>query len=81
MIIFDEMQNKSLGDVSILLDKSEASQLLSYLKGMIASNAPDEHFHLNNEDYSKEITVSLYDKNGSLEGFAEKYKKLIQSEG
>ena len=82
MKIFDEIQNKSLNDVTILLNKGEAIQLIGYLEQLVANTKPNEHvhYHLNNEDFSKEITVALYDKSSSLENFSETYKKLILSD-
>jgi len=79
MKIFDEIQNKSLSTITILLTKKEAAQLHSYLEQLIRETEPNEHvhFHLENEDFSKEITIALYDKNGNLESFSERYRKLI----
>ena len=80
MIVFDEKNNVSTDNVTILLDVEEAHQLLGYLKLLMQSDTQHEHYHLNNYDYSKEITIALYDKNGSLEHFSDKYKSLILSD-
>ena len=76
MKILDETTNKSLSNITILFERNEVIQLIGYLEQLLNST-DDEHYHLNNDDYSKEITMALYDKNGCLEHFAERYKKLI----
>jgi len=80
MKIIDEMTNKSLSNITILLEKSELTQLIGYLEDLSSEVAQNEHYHLNNDDYSKEITIAVYDDKGSLEHFAEKYKKIIVSD-
>ena len=80
MIIWDENTNKSLTDITMLLSKSEAIQLISYLDELLKSTNLNTHYHLNNDNYSKEITLALYDKNECLSGFEEKYKRLILSD-
>ena len=74
MIIYDEDHKVNVNNITILLDCEEANQLLAYLEDMLQNNAKNNHYHLNNEDYSKEITIALYDINGSLEHFSDKYK-------
>ena len=81
MIIFDEREQKKLTDITILLDKDEATQMLGYLGELLSSSADDSHFHLNNSSHSKEITLALYDKHGELKNFACKYRELIATEG
>ena len=77
MIILDENTNNSLTDITILFSKNEANQLIGYLEELLSDTGKNVHYHLNNDNYSKEITIALYEKNGCLDGFAEKYKKLI----
>jgi len=81
MIIFDEDTNRSISNITLLLKDDEALQLVTYLNSLLARGVKNEHCHLNNDDYAKEVTVTLYDKDGDIDHFAEKYKKLILSDG
>jgi len=80
MKIFNEDTNKSLSNITILLTKNEILQLISNLENLSSDIINNNHFHLNSDDYSKEITISLYDQNGVLDYFEEKYRKLILSD-
>ena len=77
MIVFDETTDKNLVNTTILLTKNEAIQLMGYLEDLLSNTEQNEHYHLNNDNFSKEITIALYDKKGNLDSFATKYKTLI----
>ena len=80
MIIFDETSNKSLDNITLLLTKNEATQMIGYLEDLLLNTEKNEHYHLNNDSYSKEITIAFYNKVGCLDNFSSKYKNLILSE-
>ena len=71
MIILNEDTYASLANITVLLKRSEASQMISYLEELLLNNKQNKHFHLNNENYSKEITLALYDYPEDIEGFAQ----------
>lgn len=77
MIIFDETTNKSLENITLLLTKSEARQMVGYLEELLLNTEQIEHYHLNNDNFSKEITIACYDKKQCIDNFADKYKNLI----
>ena len=77
MIIYDDVADKSLESIIILLTKREMMQLAGYLEDLSTSVDQEEHYHLCNDDFSKEITLALYDKSKGLKHFAEKYRELI----
>ena len=83
MIIFNESADQSselnteLENITILLTESEATQMIGYLEYLISEADKKAHYHLNNDDYSKEITLALYDRDGDLEHFAQKYREAI----
>ena len=79
MRILDEKTNKSVSNLTVLLEKSEAIQLIGYLEELILERTTGEHYHLNNADYTKEITVALY-SDDSIEGFSDRYKLLIATD-
>ena len=77
MRMLDEMSNRSISSLTLLLEKAEAIQLIGYLEDLVSvESIKSGHYHLNNDDYSKEITVALYDVS-SLENFSDRYKLLI----
>ena len=76
MRMFDEDNKKNIDTLTLLLEEAEVSQLISYLNALISGNDKKAHFHMNNEDYSKEITLALYDVN-DINHFSDRYKKLI----
>ena len=80
MIILDENTNISLINITILLTKNEATQMIGYLEELLSNTEQNVHYHLNNDNFSKEITIALYDKQNNSNNFAEKYKKLIFTE-
>jgi len=80
MIIFNETTKESLTNVTILLNKSEADQMQGYLEELLSNATQNAHYHLNNDDYSKEVTLTLYDKKSNLDGFSDVLKTLINSE-
>ena len=60
MRILNDEDDKSLKLVSVLLTKDEALQMVGYLEDLIQGNT--DHAHVMSDDYSKEITLSLYDQ-------------------
>lgn len=61
MRISDDISNKKIDKLILLLTKEEILQLEDYLKQFINKSKNDGlHFHLSSEDYRKEITVCIY---------------------
>jgi len=79
MKMLDLTTDKSIKTLTLLLQETEARQLLGYLEMLLTEAGQNEHHHLNNEDYSKEITVALYDEN-NIESFSDRVKTLIQDD-
>ncbi|MBE7031644.1 MAG: hypothetical protein E7401_01620 [Ruminococcaceae bacterium] len=78
MRILDEDRDKALKNILLLFTKQEAEQLISDLEDLVNDDTRGNHFHINNEDYSKEITVALYDENNIDDFFSERCKELIK---
>ena len=76
MRMLDEATNKSISNLTLLLEKEEAVQLLGYLEELLSEEGKHAHYHLNTVDYSKELTIALYDK-GELDSFSDRYQMLI----
>jgi len=76
MRILDEKTNKGVNLLTLLLKKQEAEQLVAYLNLLLESESSKDHHHLSNDDYSKEITIALYEEN-DIEHFSDRCKELI----
>jgi len=77
MILYDESNGKSLTNITILLTPEEASELISALKRL--TTEPGDHVHIDNEAYSKEITIALYTPDNA-KTFARHFQELIITE-
>ena len=78
MRILDEDGNKALHHVVLYLTRAEASELRGSLEDIIAGT-PNRHEHVPSDDYSKEITVCIYDV-GNLGHFDERSRRLITTD-
>ena len=73
--LFNDERQQPLKDVTLYLTKSEASELRDSIEGLL-SRPPDDHTHVPSDDFSREITVCIYDLD-SLDHFDERAKQLI----
>lgn len=76
MRILNQDSDKSIQEILLLLTKSEASELRDELERLLSSNQSDNHGHINDTEYQKEITVAIYD-DSNLNGFDDRSKRLI----
>ena len=74
MRILDEKTDKKLDTIIIYLNIEEAKELYNSLNDVI--NNPDDHAHISNEDFTKEVTVCIYNEK-KLSKFDERSQKLI----
>lgn len=75
MRILDEISDKSLKNVILYLTSSEASELRDSLDDIL--NKPwNNHAHISDENFQKEIIVCIYDMD-NLKGFNERSMDLI----
>ena len=51
--------SRSLNEVLLILEPSEAVQLIGYVKQLLEIDSSNVHFHLNDASYQKEITLCL----------------------
>lgn len=77
MLILNKETKELMDSIVILLNKDQLKELHSALE-----NRDDtfDHYHLCNNDYTKEITLVSYDIL-NLSKFDEEIKRLIQKEG
>lgn len=76
MRIYDEENEKSLTSILIMLTPSEVRELLGKLKSLDVTN---DHIHVDDEHYKREITLGLYTPQ-NIQNFSEKVKTLIQQD-
>ena len=77
MRILNYADDTPLDDICVYLTRAEAKVMLGYLEQLLAE--PDEsHHHLNDDNYEREITLTVYDAN-SLDQYDERSKKLIHT--
>jgi len=76
MIIIDNDTNKKTDNICILLKYSEAVELRDALNQLIEANDFNTHHHVNSEDFSREITIAMYNET-HLDSFNERIRKLI----
>ena len=76
MRILNSASDQPLLDIVIYLTPAEAIQMQGYLEQLLAE--PDQHHaHLNDEDFTREVTLAVYtDQN--LPEFDARSRKLIE---
>jgi len=77
MKILNTDTNSPTKNICIYLTSAEALQMLGYLEQLVAE--PDEHYHLNDEDFEREISLVIYNPN-DLSGFDARSKRLIEND-
>ena len=60
MFIFKDRE--SLNDILLLLSTKEAIELKNAIEQLLISDN-NHHEHISTDDYQKEITISIFDKN------------------
>ena len=62
MLIENKSTKETWERVIIYLKPSEAKNLRDYLEALLSDQSPGEHHHVPSEDYRREITVLISDK-------------------
>lgn len=80
MRIFDVDNKIKLDGVDLLLTMDQIKEMRDSLEDLI-ENPKHHHAHISNEDYTKEITIYLYDENNlDPELWSERTIKLIKED-
>lgn len=79
MRILDEDHDKAFCRVTVLLTASEADELRDSLTDLLSSGINGNHTHIPSDDYTKEITISLY-THEELSSFSSRYQLLIKED-
>lgn len=76
MRILDADNNKAINNLNLYLTMEEAKEMLGDLENLINNYGKNEHTHINDAEYEREIRLVLYNMN-NLNSFDERSKKLI----
>ena len=74
MRILNYADDAPLDNICVYLTRAEAKVMLGYLEQLLAESG--SHFHLNDESYEREITLTVYDPD-RLDQYDGRSKKLI----
>lgn len=73
--MYDQNGKKTVEQLLLYLTFSEAKELMADL-ARLTQNPKDNHAHVSDEDYRRELTVSIYDP-ADLSGFDDLSKRVI----
>lgn len=79
MRIFHENKNETMKNILLCLTLDEAKELRDSLNLIIKNKSQIRHEHINDLDYSHEITITLYDEK-NLQGLNSRIVKVIQED-
>jgi len=69
--------DRTVSRLAMLLTVSEASELRDSLEALLGAGGG--HEHVSSADFTKEITVAVYDIS-NLESFGERFKRLVRED-
>jgi hypothetical protein len=78
MHLVDDVSKKKLNTISIFLTLSEAQELRDTLNSLIKKPL-NNHAHISNYDYDREITIAIYDEQ-NLGDFSQEARDIILSD-
>ena len=79
MRIYDETSDRTLERIYLCLTREEAEELRDSLAQMLCARTDATHTHVNDADFSHEITACLYDT-ASISGFDDRFQKVIRED-
>lgn len=77
MRILNQDDDKSTKNILILLTPSEAAELRDDLESLLQQIENNHHTHINDMEYSREITIAIYKDSENINQFDERTQKLI----
>ena len=77
MIILDEVKHEPLTGILLMLTPSEAKELLDKLETLSIESG--EHIHIDDDNYSKELTIAIYTPE-NIKYFAKGIRELLEQE-
>lgn len=80
MHILNDETGVSLSSVTLLLDRKEIEQLISYEKQLVDSSPKSDHHHHSSSYYQKEITICLIDPS-QMQKLNSEVRRLLEEDG
>lgn len=74
MRIYNQDKDETISNVMLCLTKDEAIELMDSLKNIL--QIKNGHEHINDEEYSHEITIFIYDMK-KMKSYNDRVKKVI----
>ena len=79
MRLLDCDSNARLENIIIYLKKNEVTELIGALENLLSSEENASHHHVNDLEYTHEITVTMYNES-NLTDFNQRSIQLIQQD-
>jgi hypothetical protein len=80
MRILDNKTEQSIKNISLFLTKAEASELRDTLDALLNNSDKDGyHLHLNDDDYLREVTFSIYSEK-NINTFNARIQRLLKED-
>ena len=79
MRIYNEDENKTINNLTLLLTMKEANELIESIKGIIKRNKQNDHEHINDQECNHEITISIYNENNTNE-YNQRIQEVIKND-
>ena len=79
MRIYDQEKDSTLNSITLCLSKTEAIELKDSLQLLLKDRKKIRHEHINDSNFSHEITVVLYDEK-SVDFLNDRIKKVIEND-
>lgn len=79
MRIYDQEKDVTVKSITLCLSKTEAVELKDSLLLLLKDKKNVRHEHINDSDFSHEITIVLYDKK-SVDFLNERIKKVVEND-
>lgn len=76
MRIFDHNNKKALSSILIMLTPSEVHEMIGSLKSL---NMKNDHVHVPDEMYQREITIGIYTPE-TIQNFSDEVIQLLQED-
>ena len=79
MRILNQDKDESIKNLLILLTPEEASELRDDLEQLLSQNLSQNHAHISDYDFQREITIAIY-KSDNCHFFDDRTKRLISED-
>ena len=68
-----------LDNIMLFITVNECKDMIGDLEGLLDEPVNNNHIHFDDEEFKREITISVYDDTKDLSSFAQKFIDIIKS--